>query len=119
MTHLLRQHSATLYTLSKCPPGTRKKILKAAPNGLIKVISQCAKNTIKGNIPLTRVHISKLKPHRLILRKLANKSLSLKKKRALLVQRGAGFLPFLLGPILTGLAKPLLSGLANTFFPQN
>ena len=105
----MKQHAHTLHALSKARGAVQKKILKVAKAGVVRAICQCASNTLKGNIPLSRMHKSRLARHKSLLRKLASKVLSLKKKKKLLLQGGTGLLPLLLGPILSTLAGTLFS----------
>jgi len=66
----------------------------------------CAKNVLKGNVPLSNAQMSMLRPRREDLRTLSVKKTSLAKKRKI-IQKG-GFLPALLAPALSVLAGLLL-----------
>ena len=62
-------------------------------------MSECAKNVLKGNVPLTNAEMSKLRPRRQDLRALSVKKTSLAKKRKI-IQKG-GVLLALLAPALS------------------
>jgi len=64
----------------------------------IDCISECAKNIIKGNVPLTNRQKVRLRRSRNDIRALSMKKTSLRKKRKIL-QKG-GFLTALLPPVL-------------------
>ena len=102
-----RKHYKDLQKLQKAKAKLRKRILRSAPPGLIKTITDCAHNVLKGNVPLSSKQISVLRRHRKKLERLANPKL--KSKRRYLIQNG-GVLPALLGPLLT-VGSTLLSGL--------
>jgi len=67
---------------------------------LIKTILECVRNTLSGNIPLTKREIGDLKKFKTILRKLLRTSCKLQKKRKIIIQNGGSFLPVLLKPIV-------------------
>ena len=78
----------------------------------IDCVSECAKNIIKGNVPLNPAQLRRLRRERSNVRVLALKKTSLKKKRRVL-QKG-GFLGALLPPVL-GVLGSLLLGNANRY----
>ena len=95
---------SALETLSKA--GTKRKrnrILAKCKPCIYKAISEIAKNTLASNIPLSRSHYYKLKRHRSLIRKLAQRG-SLRSKQELINQSG-GFLPSLLIPAVSFLAE--------------
>lgn len=61
-------------------------LLKAANDKVIKGIVEIAYNLLKGDIPLTKVQISKLRENKKIIKYLINKKVSLKKKRLALYE---------------------------------
>jgi len=69
-------------------------------------MSECAKNLLKGNIPLKPHQRSSLKKRKAAIRQLAKKKVSLQSKKKI-IQRG-GFLGAFLGPIIS-----ILGGLLN------
>ena len=85
-----------LKVLSHCKPKIRNAILKNCENDLIHIICDCAYNVVKGNIPgLTQEKVNKLTRHKTSLIKLSEK-VAIKEKRKILIQKGGGFLSFLL-----------------------
>ena len=68
-------------------------------------------NVVKGNAPgLTQEKVNKLARHKSSLIKLTKK-LPIKEKRKILVQKGSGFLPFLL-PLVAPLIAKAVSKIA-------
>lgn len=94
-----RKHTAILQALYHLTSEQRIALLQKADLKLVKCICECALNILRGNVPLKQTHKQRLKRYACILRRLANKNNSLKKKKRLIIQRG-GFLPLLLAPIL-------------------
>lgn len=95
---LIKKSKSCSATLKKCSKNT------------IKSLCECVLNLLKGNIPLTQYQKRKLKPHKRSLRKLADKSIPLYKKRRLLVnQKGGGFLSVLL-PAAISVISSLING---------
>jgi len=73
----------------------------------IDCVTECAKNVLKGNVPLSNAQMSKLRPRRKDLRALSVKKTSLLAKERRIIQKG-GFLSALLAPALSVLAGLLL-----------
>ena len=109
MAKRLKKHIDELKVLKKANPTLRKAYLKAADNSLICCLCECSHNILNGNIRLTSSQKKNLTKHRKLLRHLASRDKSLKKKRSALVQQG-GFLPALLTPILA-IAGSIISSL--------
>ena len=103
----LKNNKHLLHALKCAKPKLRTAILKSSDEELIKAICDCCLNTLNGNHKIEKRLKGKLSKHRNTLRKLAERGTSVKKKRALLVQKG-GFLPLLLGSILSGVIGSLL-----------
>ena len=97
--------------LGHCQPKIRNAILKNCENDLIHTICNCVYNVVKGNIPgLTPEKVNKLACHKTSLIKLTKK-VPIKKKVTILVQKGGGFLPFLL-PLVAPLIAKAVSKIA-------
>ena len=77
----------------------RRQILTNSPDDIYDVISDIAKQTLTGVIPVKKSHRSRLKRYKKELRGLIEKASKIKKKR-IIEQRG-GFLPLLIKPALT------------------
>ena len=96
---------------AQCQPKIKHAVLKNCENDLIHIICDCVYNVIKGNVPgLTQEKVNKLARHKTSLIKLTEKVL-IKEKRKLLVQKGDGFLPFLL-PLVAPLIAKAVSKIA-------
>ena len=90
------------------PFGFGLYFLPTTDRSLVDCLCECADNILRGNVPLTKPQKEKLARNKAGLRALTKKSVSLKKKKAIL-QKG-GFLGSLLAPIASVVA-PLLSTL--------
>src|SRR6266516_6711830 len=107
MSQRLRRHVNLLKALHRASPVIRKRLLKKHFDGdFVACISECAKNILKGNVPLSAGQKKKLSFKKKALRQIILKKTSLRKKKNL-IQRG-GFLGALLGPIIS-----VLGGLFN------
>ena len=101
----IKNYVPLLKSLKSARPKKRNQILKTADKGLFKAIGESARNCLKGNVPLNRKQFICLKKHRHQLRKIANKSTSLKTRKRL-IQKG-GFLNALLGPVIKAVTSLL------------
>lgn len=95
---------------SKCrkPQTDLKKLVNSATPDQLNSITEIAINTLRGNIPHSQANRNRLKVYKQIIRSLAKQSLSAKKRKTLLVQKG-GFLGTFLAPILAALAGDIIS----------
>jgi len=75
----------------------KRQYVRKCDTEFVNCISECAKNVIKGNVPLTEHQMTNLRRKRHNLRALAKKKTSLRVKRKIL-QKG-GFLTALLPPV--------------------
>ena len=104
----LKKHANELGYLQKARPCIRNHLITKADRSLVDCLCECADNILRGNVPLTKQQKEKRKRNKAELRVLTTKSVSLKKKKAIL-QNGR-FLGSLLAPIASVVA-PLLSTL--------
>ena len=93
-------------------PQTRKKLVKDSPSEVIRCVSECCHNVLKGKVHLSSAQKKKLYPNRQHLRRLASKSLSTKKKKQILNQKG-GFLSLLAPALLPLLGKAVVGGIGG------
>ena len=101
-----------LRVLSHCQPKIRNAILKNCENDLIYIICDCVYNVVKRNVPgLTQEKVNKLAHHKTSLIIKLTQKLPIKEKRKVLVQKGGGFLPFLL-PLVAPLIAKAVSKIA-------
>jgi len=84
----------------------KREYVKRCNRQFIDSVLECAKNVVKGNVPLTKAQMSKVRSRRQDLRALSVKKTSLTKNRKI-IQKG-GFLSALLAPALSVLAGLLL-----------
>ena len=100
-----------LRVLDHCQPKIRNAILRNCENNLIHIICNCVYNVVKGNIPgLTQEKVNKLAHHKTSHIKLTQK-VPIKDKRKVFVQKGGGFLSFLL-PLVASLIAKAVSKIA-------
>ena len=106
----MTEYRGFLQLLSKAKPGYRKTLLEGAPDKLIILLANCALNILRGQVYITNQQKTRLQQHKSDLRNLANKKVSVKRKKKIL-QKG-GFFPLLLpilGPILGAAAGAIVS----------
>ena len=103
MSAVIKRQFNVLRVLKQATPKLRRAIVENSTSDLILALCEIIHNVLSGTVKLTSAERKSLKRHQALLRKIADKSIPIKKKRALLVQRG-GFLPALLGPALGLLA---------------
>lgn len=108
MSSNLIEQCVTLRALLKADPGLSKRFVAKSNRAFIDAVSECACNILSGRVKLNPKQKKRLARHKVGLRHLTNKKVSLKKKRVI-IQKG-GFLPAFLGPIIGILGKLLLSG---------
>ena len=107
-TQRVRRHLSDLEYLAKAKQAVRSRQLADAPEELILAIIDVAKALIRGKIGLTSSQLTQARNNKRDLLKLTRSTVGLKSKRKLLNQKG-NLLGVVLGPLLKGLAGPLLS----------
>ena len=106
MSERMKRFLPTLRRIHRMGEKAKREYVKRCDRQFIDCVSECAKNVLKGNVPLTDAQMSKLRPRRQDLRALSVKKTSLTKKLKI-IQKG-GFLSALLAPVLSVLAGLLL-----------
>jgi len=104
MNERMKRYLPTLRRIHRMGEKAKRDYVKKCDRQFIYCVSECSKNILKGNVPLTNAQMSKLRPRRQDLRALSVKKTSLAKNRKI-IQKG-GFLSALLASalsILTGL----------------
>ena len=110
---LALKHKEYLSLLSKAKKKSRRdKLIDAADNSEINAVSECIKNLLEGNVPLTSDHLRQMKRYKQLLRSLAKRCYPVKHKRSLLKQKG-GFLGALI-PLALNAVTGLLPGLLKS-----
>jgi hypothetical protein len=107
MTRRVQKYLPILRILALASPAERKKIIKSADDGLIKVLVECCHNTLQGDLKLSSTKISKLKKFQKTIRNIGKPGKNLKKKKTDLIQSGSGFLSILLPSVVSGLVALL------------
>ena len=105
----LKKHTSEIVYLKKTKQCIREHLIAKADSSLVDCLCECADKMLRGNVTLTKLQKEKLKRNKAELRALTKKSVSLKKKKAIL-QKG-GFLGSLLAPIAS-----IVSSLFSTLF---
>jgi len=98
MSTRVKTYLPTLKRIHRLGEKARRDYVRKCDNGFIHCVSECAKNVIKGNVPLTTRQMKNLRCRRNDLRALSTRKTSLRRKRKIL-QKG-GFLSVLLPPVL-------------------
>jgi len=106
MSKRVKKYLPVLKRITKLGEKAKRDYVRKCDKEFLDCISECAKNVIKGNVPLSNRQKTKLRRNRNDLRALSVKKTSLRKKRRVL-QKG-GFLSALLPPVLAVLADVLL-----------
>lgn len=106
----LRDHKHMLHVLKNCDSKIRKLILKHAHPELIKTLCEICMNVLRGNAKISTKCKQKLKNYKNPLRKIVSCRVGLNSKKKILVQQG-GFLPVLLGSILSGVLGNIIERL--------
>lgn len=103
----MRKYVRILRSLLRLTDAEKKKMIRLCDRGLVDCFSECAKNVLKGTVPLTSAQLRKLRRQKNNLRLLAVKKTSVKRKKKIL-QKG-GFIGAIIPPIL-GILGGLLGG---------
>jgi len=106
MSTRIKKYLPTLKRIRRLGEKARRDYVRKCDNDFIHCVSECAKNVIKGNVPLTKRQMTNLRRRRYDLRALSAKKTSLRAKRKIL-QKG-GFLTAFLPPILSVLGSLLM-----------
>lgn len=100
------KHVPLLRQLCRCNQTTAKNILKKNKD-LQLCLRECAVNVLKGNVPLSKHQLKKLKRHKKQLRELSLKKTS--QKRRLQIEQKGGFLASLLFPVIGSIIKSAIN----------
>lgn len=96
----VKKHLSLLKLLKEAHPDLRYNLVRYSDLDFINTICECIHNTLKGNIPLKKQEVSKLRKFKNVLRKIFQTDGGLKKKQKVIIQSGGAFLPLLLSPIV-------------------
>ena len=109
----MKKYYPLLRAINNLPEPLRRRAVLACDRSMIDCFCECAKNILKGNVPLTKRQTRALRREREGLRLLALKRTSLNKKKKIL-QKG-GFLSALLTPALSILGSVVLPHLLKNY----
>ena len=96
--------------LKTTKPKVRKAIFSNCDKELVNSICECLLNVLNGNVLLSGCDTRKLRKHKAVLRKVAEKRVHLSGKKKLIVQRGGFLLPLL---------RAVLSAVAGLIFKSH
>ena len=88
-----------LNVLRSVKPHQRKAILLTSTDDLLLAICEIVDNVLRGTVKLNASQRKKLQRYKKVMREMASKSMSKKKKKNAVSQHG-GFLPLILAPAL-------------------
>lgn len=97
----LKANKSILQVLKDANPKLRKAIIQHADPQVILTLCEISHNTLYGNNKICKSMKNKLRKYKRHLRNLSSSKRSIGSKRKILVQQG-GFLPHLIGSILSG-----------------
>jgi len=106
MSERTQRYLPLLKRINKLGDRAKRQFVKNCDKEFVSCVSECAKNIIKGNVPLTSGQMNRLRRERNNIRSLALKKTSVKKKKRIL-QKG-GLLGAILPPIISVLGSLLL-----------
>jgi len=103
MSDRVKRYLPVLKRIRKLGNKARREFIRKCDKDFIDCVSECARNLLKGNVPLTKRQMTNLRRKRQDLRALSKKKTSMRAKRKI-VQKG-GFLSALLPPVLSVLTS--------------
>jgi hypothetical protein len=109
MTERLKRNLSTLQKLLKLRPHQRTNFIKHSSDDFMKTVCECAINSLNSTVPLNNKQLDKLKPYKRTVRILADRKISLNKKRRKILKQSGGFLLALLKPVLTAVVANLIT----------
>ena len=106
----IRKHAHHLALLGCGTPDERNRVLRDTPESLHNALADVARLVLAGTLKLTPYQRTRVMRHITAIRKLAHQKTSKKERADMLRPQRGGFLGFL-GPLLAGIAGPLLGKL--------
>jgi hypothetical protein len=99
--------------LGSCKPKIRKLILHNSDKELVNAIQECLYNFLKGNFQIPQPNLRKIKKYKHSIRCLVDSN-CFNKKKEILIQKGNGFLPFIL-PFVPFLGELVVNTVRKAF----
>lgn len=90
----------SLCTLGACKPEMRKAIIKNADEDLVYALCEIIFNMMNGSIKIDKGLLENIKSYKNCFRRLVASNGTVKQKKAILRQKGSGWMPFLIPPII-------------------
>lgn len=87
----------------------QKAILKTCPKETIFAILEIVYNTLIGKVKLTELEKKRLSRYKTSMRQIIDRSLSLPRKRKILIQNGGGFLGLIIASLLSSAVGKLIN----------
>jgi hypothetical protein len=97
---MLTESDVACLKLLKSKRYNKKTLQHLLDDRTVKAISECALNVLRGKVKLSSNQKSKLKKYKKEVRYLVGGK-NKRQKKKVIVQKGAGFLPFLIGPAIS------------------
>jgi hypothetical protein len=96
-------------------PDLLRKLIRVAPDSVIKAICNAALNSYRGDIGLSAKQKRRLKPAKRLVLGLIDRHKSLKQKRNLILKQkgGAFFIPLLLSTLASTLGPAIISAISG------
>ena len=101
----MKRYLPVLKRIRRMGEKAKRQYVRKCDKEFVNCVSECAKNVIKGNVPLNDRQMTNLRRKRNDLRALSKKKTSLRAKRKI-IQKG-GLLTALLPPVLAVLGSLL------------
>ena len=101
MSARVKKYVPVLKRIRKLGKRAKREYVRKCDIEFVDCVSECAKNVIKGNVPLTDRQKTTLRRKRNDIRALSLKKNSLRKKRKIKILQKGGFLTALLGLVLS------------------
>ena len=108
MSARIKRNSDFLKALRKCTPAQPKAILETTHDDLLETLRECCMNVYLKTIKVSPRVLKRLAPFKEELRFLADNRNPLNQRKEVLLQKGEGFLPLILAPIVEQLAGLLI-----------
>ena len=103
----------SLHVLKDARPNLRRAILANNDKELINSVGECALNVLQGNVKLSKYAKRKLRKFRRQLRTVADRHVSLARKKKVIIQRGRFIVPLL------SVVLPTIASLVYDYFKSS
>lgn len=108
----IQKNAEILCLLAKAKPKVIKKLISTADKSLIRSISSCSSNILKGKVKLDPKQKKKLARYKNIIRRVAAKKTPFESKKSMLM-KGGSLVAALLGTVAPMIIQTVLPSLVN------